>query len=130
MLVLLMPLRELYRTLRGQSSVARWKLIGFQWMITLSIFAVVAIEYILLLAGLGWLQRTDTIFGRFLQWCTGGCEILVEFHPFALIVSLLVLAGVVGMTYLVYAAQRWGLIKLAAPVRVVKAKPGPSGANS
>ena len=130
LLVMLMPVRELYRTLRGKSSVAAWKMIGFQWFITISIFAVVTIEYILLLAGLGWLQDTQTIFGRFLQWATGGRDILVEFHPFGLIVSILVLAGVLAFTYLVYRAQRWGLIGRVAPVRAITVKRDPSGANS
>jgi hypothetical protein len=110
MLVLLMPVRELYRTLRGQSSVARWKLIGFQWFITVSIFAVVTVEYILLLLGLGWLQNTNSIFGRFLDWATGGRAIVLEFHAFGLIVSLLVLAAVVAFTYMVNWGQQWGLI--------------------
>lgn len=54
LLIAFMPLRELYFTVRGRSSLARWKTIGVQWSLCVSILAA--------LAGEGWLLN------RFFVW--------------------------------------------------------------
>ncbi len=128
-LVGFMPFLELYQMTRGKSSLARWRVIGFHWFVTFCIFGVVGIEYYLAMLGLGWLQSTRTFVGNFLDWCTGGREIIVQFHPFGLIISLLVLSGVIGLTFLVSVAQRWGLIGQAVAVSPAAAQ-GRAGAGA
>jgi hypothetical protein len=117
MLVLWMPVRELYLTARGKGSVERWKEVGFYWTMTLAIFAVMIVTYISVSAGLAWLQDTETVFGRFLQWCTSGRDIAVNaFNGFGMVMSCLVLFAVMAFTYLLHIATRVGLIEAKCSV--------------
>jgi hypothetical protein len=115
MLVICMPLRELYLTARGRSSIERWKGVGFYWAISIAIVVAVVIECLLITYSLGWLQGTDSLAGRWLQWIMGGREIVLSgYSQFALITSVLFLTGVMAFTYLMNIACRCGLVQHAS----------------
>jgi hypothetical protein len=114
MLVICMPLHELYLTARGRSSLQRWKSVGFYWAISIAIVVSVLVECLLITYSLGWLQDTNSLAGRWLQYTMGGRDIVLSgYSQFALITSVLFLSGVMTFTYLMNLACRWGYIRYA-----------------
>lgn len=123
LLVLYMPLRELYFSARGKSSRERWKMVGFQWAIFSSILVVMWIEGTLLTVSVTWLKSTDTWIGHWLQGVAGGPQ--TTFHGFgqlAAIASFLLLGTVFAFTFLLSLAAKAGLIQpgKALPAHVVE----------
>jgi hypothetical protein len=117
LLVAFMPVRELYLTARGESSLARWKTVGFYWSMSIAIVASVIIECLLITYSLGWLQGTDNFVGHWLQYIMGGREIVLSgYSQFALVTSLIFLSGVTTFTFLVNAAARFGFIERSTAI--------------
>jgi hypothetical protein len=114
-LVFLMPVRELYLTARGRSSLARWKAVLFQCTIVFGIFASLWGEAWCLKSGAEWLRNTDTWFGRWIAQLTEVSGImLLTTGQFAAVASMITLAVIcVAVTGLHFAAKA-GLIKTPA----------------
>jgi hypothetical protein len=109
-LVLVMPLRELYYTAKGKTSLDRWKKVGFQWsMATLMILAM-QMEFLVVRAGIRSVVATDTAFG---QWL----ESKLSFQPvlpqvlWALGIAVGLILVLCVMTYVARIAQKAGLIR-------------------
>jgi hypothetical protein len=109
-LVLVMPLRELYYTAKGETSLDRWKKVGFQWFMATLMILAMQIEFWVVRAGIRGIVATDTAFG---QWL----ESKLSFQP-VLPQVLLGLGIAVGLilvlctvTYVARIAQKAGRIR-------------------
>jgi hypothetical protein len=69
-LVFLMPVRELYLTARGRSSLARWKHVGFQFCLVLTIFTALWADAWAIKSTLNYLASIDSWFGRWIDQLT------------------------------------------------------------
>jgi hypothetical protein len=121
-LVLYMPIRELYFMARGKSSAARWKMVGFQWIIFSLILLVMWLEAVLFTGAITWLKTTDTWLGRWLIELTSDEYRINAFGQFAAITSFIVLASVCLILFFVGRAAKAGWIKpsTAVPAYVVE----------
>jgi len=85
-LVALMPFYELYRTVRGTSSLVRWRQVGFQLSLLFSMFFVLWIE--------AWIL--DGVFSLFASPDHAGSSalggIVVRSGQFAAVASMIILA--------------------------------------
>jgi hypothetical protein len=66
-LVFLMPVWELYLTARGRSSIARWKNVGFQYCLVLTIFVALWAEAWAIKSTLNYWRTLDSWFGRWID---------------------------------------------------------------
>lgn len=122
-LVLLMPLRELYLTALGRSSLARWKVVGFQFSMVTGIFAALWSEAWLIKSGLEWLKGIDGWLGEWIAQLTqfSGFMMLTtgQFAAAASLATLVLVCVVAGALNL---ASKAGWIKpsSAVPAYVVE----------
>jgi hypothetical protein len=121
-LILYMPFRELYFMAHGRSSAARWKMVGFQWIIFTCILFVMWLEAVLFTGAISWLKTTDTWLGRWLSLLTSEDYRVNAFGQFAAITSFIVLGSVCMILYFVSRAAKAGWIKpsTAVPVHAVE----------
>jgi len=115
-LVLYMPFRELYFLARGKSSLERWKMVGFQWIIFSCILFVMWFEAVALTGSINYLKATDTWFGRWLTELTASGHRINAFGQFAAVTSFLVLGAVCLVMALLAVAGRRGWIKPSTAV--------------
>jgi hypothetical protein len=109
-LVLVMPLRELYYTAKGKTSLDRWKQVGFQWSLAMLMIIAMLIEFFVVRAGIRWVVATDTALG---QWL--GSKLMFQPVLPQVLWGLSIAVGLVLIlclvTHLAYRAQRRGLIR-------------------
>jgi hypothetical protein len=109
-LVLVMPVRELWMSIKGKSSVDRWKQVGFQWALAFLMTAAVYVEVLMIRAGLRWLAAGDGDFSFWLSTKFANHPLMPQMLWLTSI-SLMLIAAVFLGTYLAYLAQRVGLIQ-------------------
>ena len=109
-LVLVMPLRELYYTAKGKTSIDRWKQVGFQWSLVMLMVLAMQIEFFVVRAGIRWVVATDTTVG---QWLASK----LSFQPVLpqVLLGLSIAVGLIFalclLTYVARIAQKAGLIR-------------------
>jgi hypothetical protein len=116
-LVFLMPFRELYLTIRGRSSIARWKVVAFQVSLVAGIFTALWAEAWALKSTLLWLQSFDGWFARWIEQLTqfSGFMMLTT-GQFAAVASLGTLAVVCLAAGALNVALKAGWIKPSTAV--------------
>lgn len=116
-LVLLMPLRELYLTALGRSSLARWKTVGFQFSMVVGIFSALWAEAWLLKSGLDWLKNVDSWLGRwFAQLTDVSGLMLLTTGQFTAVASMITLAVLCTAASALNLAAKAGWIKPSTAV--------------
>jgi hypothetical protein len=111
-LVLLMPVRELYLTARGRSSLARWKTVGFQFSMVSGIFLALWTEAWLLKSGLDWVKSSDSWLGRWIAQMTDVSGLmLLTTGQFTAIASIITLAILCTAASILNLALKAGWIK-------------------
>jgi hypothetical protein len=122
-LVLLMPLREIYLTALGRSSLARWKLVAFQYSMLAGIFIALWAEAWMIKSTLEYLQTIDGWFGRSIEQLTQFTGfMMLTTGQLAAVASLVTLGGVCLAAAALNVAARAGWIKTrkAIPAYVVE----------
>ena len=110
-LVLYMPFRELYFMSRGRSSLARWKTVGFQWILLSFIMLSMWLEGIILTNTVRWVKNSDTWLGLWLSDVTATQPTFNAFGQFAVVMSFIVLGAVCLFMFLLCLASKAGLIQ-------------------
>lgn len=92
LLVLAMPLRELWFTVKGRSSLARWRVVAQSFTLAALIVASLIVEFKLIAMGLQYLLA-NTWWGQRLQhtgaFATATFSSFVALSPFVIIATLL-----------------------------------------
>jgi len=109
-LVLLMPFREVYLTLRGRSSVERWRQVAGYWCILLAILGVLWAESWMLAQVVAWSESIPWL-ASFLGHASAGQSMMLRVGQFAAAGSILTLSTIVAFASMLHAAIRLGLIK-------------------
>jgi hypothetical protein len=109
-LVLLMPLRETWLTLRGRGSVERWKQVGVYWCFLLTILGVLWAESWLLEQSVSWLQQTPWL-SLTIGNAEAGKSMVLSVGQVAAIGSILTLTAILVFAWMLHGAMKLGLIK-------------------
>lgn len=109
-LVLLMPFCEAYLTLRGRSSVERWKQVGGYWCILLAILGVLWAESWLLTQLVAW-AKAIPLLASSIGHANAEQSIMLRVGQFAAAGSILTLGAIVVFAWMLHAAMGLGLIK-------------------
>jgi hypothetical protein len=109
-LVVLMPFFEAYLTLRGRSSVERWKQVGGYWCILLAILGVLWAESWLLTQVVAW-ARGIPLLASTIGHATAEQSITLRVGQFAAVGSILTLSAIIAFAWMLHAAMQLGLIK-------------------
>jgi hypothetical protein len=116
-LVILMPLREIYLTALGRSSLARWKMVGFQYAMVGGIFVALWAEAWAIKSTLQYLRTIDGWFGRWIEQLTQFTGfMMLTTGQFAAVASLLTLGGVCLAAAALNVAAKAGWIKVRKAV--------------
>jgi uncharacterized membrane protein (DUF485 family) len=109
-LVLVMPLRELYYTAKGKTSVERWKKVGFQWSLAALMVLAMQIEFLVVRAGIRGIVASDTAFGEWLGSKLSTQPVLPQvLWGLGIAIGLILVLCV--MTYIARIAQKAGRIR-------------------
>jgi hypothetical protein len=109
-LVLIMPIRELYMTAIGRTSADRWKAVGFQWALALTMTAAVWAEFFMVRGLFRWIIATKTDFGDWLASNMTDRPVL-PYVIWGTGITIGLMLAVCLMTHLAYRAQKAGLIR-------------------
>ncbi|MCI0366032.1 MAG: hypothetical protein L0Y44_06520 [Phycisphaerales bacterium] len=109
-LVLLMPFREACLTLRGRSSVERWKQVGGYWCILLAILGVLWAESWLLEQFVTW-SKSMPLLASTIGHAEAAQSVMLRVGQFAAAGSILTLSAIVAFAWMLHVAIRLGLIK-------------------
>jgi hypothetical protein len=109
-LVLIMPVRELYMTVTGRTSVERWKAVGFQWALAIVMTAAVWVEFFMVRGLFRWIIASDTAVGDWLASNMVDRPVL-PYVIWATGITLAIMIAVCLMTYFAYRLQKAGLIR-------------------
>lgn len=100
LLVLMMPVQELVRTLRGEGSIQRWKFIAGRWALFATVIGAMWVQWLILDRFMGHETKAiikGTTGGAMGTTVDSGAKLMQD----AGLVSLVVLAGVLFVAYLV-----------------------------
>lgn len=107
-LVAAMPFHEAWRTVRGRSSLSRWRHVGFHASMAFSMLAVMWIEAWCLGKMLGWTSGASAGAGA------AGDSVFLRTGQIAALTSAMLLGGLILATT-IYAASRRRAVALARP---------------
>jgi hypothetical protein len=116
-LVLIMPLRETWLTLRGGSSFERWKKVGVHWCLLLTILGALWAETWLLAQFVNWAKSVPWLASA-IGNAAAGESMALRVGQFAALGSILTLGAIVTFAWMLHAAMRVGFIKQHDPKAV------------
>lgn len=109
-LVLIMPIRELYMTVTGRTSLERWKAVGFQWALAFTMTAAVWVEFFLVRGLFRWIIASDTAAGDWLAAHMTDRPVL-PYVIWATGITLGLMLAVCLVTHVAYRLQQAGRIR-------------------
>jgi hypothetical protein len=109
-LVLFMPLREAWLTLRGRGSTERWKQVGMYWSFLLAMLGMLWGESWLLQRSITWLQEKQLLTSAIGDG-EAGQSMMLSVGQLAAIGSILTLTALVLFAWMLHGAMKLGWIK-------------------